>query len=290
MNLKYVKPERLFLKGHPEFTEKWLQDRIADDSSLLGLGDLILKDRERIQVKAGRLDLLFQDADANHRYEVEIQLGATDESHIIRTIEYWDTERKRYPQYEHTAVIVAEDITSRFLNVINLFNGTIPLVALQLNALKIGDNVSLVFTKVLDELQLGLVGEDEEIQAVTDRSYWERRASKKTLAMTDSLFSALKELDRDLDLKYNKFYIGLAKDGRPSTFVLFRPKKEFLRLEVSLEKTAELDAKLEEAGLDVMEYDRKWGKYRIRLTQQEFTKHEILLRELLKRAYQYAED
>lgn len=290
MSLKYVKPERIILKGHPEFTEKWLQDRIADDSALLGLGDLILKDRERIQVKAGRLDLLFQDADSNHRYEVEIQLGGTDESHIIRTIEYWDNERKWYPQYEHTAVIVAEDITSRFLNVINLFNGTIPLVALQLNALRIGDNVSLVFTKVLDELQLGLVGEDEEVQAVTDRSYWEKRATKKTLAMTDSLFAALKELDRDLDLKYNKFYIGLARDGQPSNFVLFKPKKEFLRIEVRLEKTDELDARLEEAGLDVMDYDRKWGKYRIRLTQEDFTKHEKLLRELLGQAHKNAKD
>jgi len=46
-------------------------------------------------------------AESTRRYEVEIQLGATDESHIIRTIEYWDIERKRYPQYEHTAVIVA---------------------------------------------------------------------------------------------------------------------------------------------------------------------------------------
>ena len=70
-------------------------------------------------------DLLLQDADSNRRYEVEVQLGATDESHIIRTIEYWDIERRRYPQYEHTAVIVAEDITSRFLNIISLFNGMI---------------------------------------------------------------------------------------------------------------------------------------------------------------------
>ena len=96
------------------------------------LGDVILKDKERLQPRAGRLDLLLQAADANRRYEVEVQLGATDESHLIRTIEYWDIERKRYPQYEHTAVIVAEDITSRFLNVIGLFNGQIPLVALQM--------------------------------------------------------------------------------------------------------------------------------------------------------------
>jgi hypothetical protein len=67
-----------------------------------------------MQPRAGRLDLLLQDLDTKRRYEVEIQLGATDEAHIIRTIEYWDIERKRYPQYDHCAVLVAEDITSPF--------------------------------------------------------------------------------------------------------------------------------------------------------------------------------
>ena len=104
----------------------------------------------------------FSDVDFdNRRYEVELQLGKSDESHIIRTIEYWAIERKRYPQYDHTAVIVAEDITSRFLNVISLFNGFIPLVAIQMNAIEISGSVSLVFTTVLDHVVLGLVEEDE---------------------------------------------------------------------------------------------------------------------------------
>ena len=30
-------------------------------------------------------------------YEVEVMLGVLDESHIIRTIEYWDVERQRRP-------------------------------------------------------------------------------------------------------------------------------------------------------------------------------------------------
>ena len=46
--LSYTKPVRLSLKDHPELTERWLQDRIADDPALLGLGDLVLKDKERI--------------------------------------------------------------------------------------------------------------------------------------------------------------------------------------------------------------------------------------------------
>src|SRR5438093_9255839 len=166
--MKFVRPQRIWLKEHPELTERWVQERIADDSSILGLGDLILKDKERIQPRAGRLDLLLQDADTDRRYEVEIQLGRTDESHIIRTIEYWDLERKRYPQYEHSAVIVAEDITSRFLNVIGLFNGQIPLIALQMSAFGTGESVGLVFTRVLDQLNLGMVDEDEETHEVTD--------------------------------------------------------------------------------------------------------------------------
>src|SRR6266568_2791548 len=133
--MQYLKLERVFLQNHPDLQERWVQARIAEDPAILGLGDLILKDKERIQPRAGRLDLLLQEPETKRRYEVEVQLGSTDESHIIRTIEYWDIERKRYPQYEHCAVIVAEDITSRFLSII--FNGTIPLVAIQMQAVKL---------------------------------------------------------------------------------------------------------------------------------------------------------
>ena len=168
---------------------------------ILGLGDVVLKDKERIQPRAGRLDLLLQDTESNHRYEVEVQLGRTDESHIIRTIEYWDIERKRYPQYEHTAVIVAEEITARFLNVISLFNGTIPLMAIQMSAVQLADTVSLLFTTVLDEARFGLVDEDEEVQEVTDRAYWEARGSKATVAMADEVLKLVAEFAPGLELE-----------------------------------------------------------------------------------------
>jgi len=92
--LQYAKAAKVSLKDHPEFDEAWLRDIIAKDPSILGLGDLVLKETERMQPKAGRLDLLFQDAEIDKRYEVEIMLGRVDESHIIRCIEYWDIERK----------------------------------------------------------------------------------------------------------------------------------------------------------------------------------------------------
>ncbi len=57
--VEYIKGNRIWLKDHPEFDESWLQNIIADDPSILGLGDLILRETERIQSKAGRLDLLL---------------------------------------------------------------------------------------------------------------------------------------------------------------------------------------------------------------------------------------
>ena len=288
MSLEYLKPEKISLLGNPELSEKWVQTRIAEDPTLLGLGDLILKDKERIQPRAGRLDLLFQDAETTRRYEVEIQLGSTDETHIIRTIEYWDVERKRYPQYDHTAVIIAENITSRFLNVISLFNGVIPLIAMQMNAIKVGTNISLMFATVLDQVNLGLVDEDEEVQEVTDRAYWENRGSRQTVAMADEILEMIHQLDRNFNFKYNKFYIGLAKNDQPNNFISVRPKKSVLRLEARLPRSDELDQQLENAGLDVMEYDKRWGQYRIRLTKEDFQKHKKLLSELVGQAYKAA--
>lgn len=283
--LKYEKLTKVSIRNHPELNERWVQERIAEDPSILGLGDVILKDKERIQSGAGRLDLLFQDADGNRRYEVEIQLGKTDESHIIRTIEYWDIERKRYPQYEHTAVIVAEEITSRFLNVIGLFNGTIPLVAIQMSAVKLGDAISLMFTTVLDQVRFGLVDEDEEVHEATDRTYWESRGSKATVAMADELLEILKTLNPKLEPKYNKFYIGLAVDGQPNNFVIIRPQKNAIRVEPRLQKTDEIEAAVEAAGLDVMDYDSKWGRYRIRLQAGDVKKRHDVLRQLFEAAY-----
>jgi hypothetical protein len=284
--MEYTKFEKISLKNHPDLNENWVQDRIAGDPGILGLGDVILKDKERIQPRAGRLDLLLQDPETSQRYEVEVQLGSTDESHIIRTIEYWDIERKRYPQYDHVAVIVAEDITSRFLNVVSLFNGMIPLIAIQMNAIKVQNQIGLVFTTVLDQLSLGLVDEDEETLEVTDRAYWENRGNKKTVAMADELLELAKQFDESLALKYNKSYIGLAKNGRPNNIFILRPKKSFIRFEPRLKNSTELTEKLEEAGIVVMDYDKRWGRYRISLKPGEIEKNKEHLLQLIKEAHE----
>ncbi|MBR2187548.1 MAG: hypothetical protein IJ857_09435, partial [Lachnospiraceae bacterium] len=190
---------------------------------------------------------------------------------IIRTIEYWDTEKKRYPQYDHCAVIVAEEITGRFMNVINLFNGAIPLIALQMTAYKVGDEISLTFTKVIDKITPGTDEEDE--YEITDRLYWENHSTKKMLKTVDDIFADLAEYVTGYELKYNKFYIGISKDGVAKNFISFKPKKSFLYLIFKANEDKQLSDKLEEAGLDIT-YESRWKQYRIKLIDfDDYKKH-----------------
>ena len=279
----FTPAKRIFLKNHPDYSENWVQDIIAHDPAILGLGDLILLGRERIQPTAGRLDILLKDRDNDKRYEIELQLGPTDPSHIIRTIEYWDIERKRYPQYDHCAVLVAEDITSRFLNVVSLFNGSMPIIAVQMQAFEVGNEITLIFTKVLDEMQRGLVDEDA-ISAPTDRPYWEKRATNKTIALMDRMFEVVRKDDSNCELNYNKFYIGLLKNGRANNYVIFRPNKSFLIFEARLQRSEDVDARLDNAALTTLEYNARWGTYRIRVTDKDFKEHEHLFQDLINEA------
>lgn len=282
MNLQYAKATRVLLKQHPTFNEMWLQDRIAEDPSILGLGDLVLIERERRQERAGRLDLLLADLENNRRYEVELMLGATDESHIIRSIEYWDIERRRYPAYEHCAVLIAEDITSRFLNLLGLFAGTIPIVAIQLSALQVGNNIVLDFAKVIDRTLLRTDDVSEVKLQATDREYWNKRATKATVDMADDVLVIINEVaENPYSLNYNKFYIGLNNGVRSTNFVELRPKKTFLRAKVKVAQAEEWLTKLDEAGLNAWLEDNAAS---FRAEPKEFAKHRELLGQLIQAA------
>lgn len=93
------------------YDERWLQDQIYNNPNCLGIGELESISKERIQSSSSRLDILLKNPEDDSMYEVEVMLGETDETHIIRTIEYWDNEKRKWPQRQHYAVLVAESIT-----------------------------------------------------------------------------------------------------------------------------------------------------------------------------------
>ena len=258
--------ETIKLKNSAEYNEAWLQKQIAENPSVLGLGELHLRAKEKI-LTYGRLDILLEDSDSDNptRYEVEIQLGDTDESHIIRTIEYWDLERKRYPQYEHIAVLVAEGVTGRFLNVLNLFNGHIPLIVLKLDAFKVDDDIALHFTKILDRVQLG-VPEEDETSEPANRAYWEKRSCPEMLKIADALFGVVKSVEATVVQNYNKYYIGLLRNNVAANYCYFKPKKSYVYMLAKIAKPDDDYMKmLEDTGIEAGY--TKWNVLRMKFSQ-----------------------
>lgn len=283
---KYVKANTVSLKSHADYNERWLQRIIAEDPTVLGLGELELFATEHRQPHAGRLDLLLVDPETRTRYEVELQLGPTDESHIIRTIEYWDNERRRLPDREHVAVIAAEDITSRFLNVIALFNRAVPLIAIQVRALEVAGALTVHCTKVLDLTIAEIEDEEHGPEQAVDRGYWVKRGTMKTVALADDLIHLIHSVtgDDQLALKYNKHYIGLAKHGVPNNYIAMRPRKSHIGVDFKIPRSDELTSRLEDQGFDVLPYNARSNNYRLRLTDRDFAEGREILLELIRQA------
>lgn len=284
LKLKKALPERLRSLG---LDEMWLQDQIALDPSLLGFGELAVIKKEKLQPNGGRIDFVMADHDGETRYEIEVMLGETDASHIIRTIEYWDVERQRYPTIEHRAVIVAEVITARFFNVIRLLNRAVPLVAIQLSAFRVGDEVVLQFTRVLDTYEFGGEPEDEESAEPVDRGYWEKKANQESLAVVDTIKGLTPSTNGEPRLTYNKHHIALGTSDY--NFCWFHPRKAaycHMQIKVGAEKRPDVVKKVEEAGIETGKQSR--NSIRLLLNTKDIQEHRDLIADVLKVAEEWS--
>jgi hypothetical protein len=253
MTLELKKIEAVELRA-VGLDEKWLQAQIMNDTSILGLGELEVLSKERRQPQGGKIDFLMYSDEEKTYYEVEVMLGTLDESHIIRTIEYWDIERQRRPTAEHRAVIVAETITSRFFNVLRLLNRSVPMIAIQLGAFKVDDNSvvlhAVTVLNVAEEIPEEYVVSEEAEQ--TDRKYWEKKRDPTSLAVMDKVVATIKSGGIEERLSYNKHHIALGSSG--NNFSWFHPRKTagFCHIEFKLTPETRDDqlAILQKSGID----------------------------------------
>ncbi len=277
--LKYSKSDKIFIR-EANLDERWLQERIAEDPTILGLGELSLIERERVQPK-GRLDLLLANYDTGVRFVTEVQLGSLDESHIIRTIEYWDIERKRFPNKEHVAVIVAEDVTSRFLNVISILGNSIPLIVLQLDTRSFGNNLFLNFIKVIDHVERFEEEEDLNIEK-TDREYWLNKKHKDSMKLFDTITDLYKEFDSDISLTYNKGHIAMGGEGKRN-YAWFEPRSSsYITLGMRF-KVEDFDRVLDmcdKSGFEVLSRRKRSIKFNI--NNKKLKEHMEFFKELIK--------
>jgi hypothetical protein len=218
-------------------------------------------------------------------YETEIQLGVTDESHIIRTIEYWDIETRRFPSKNHQAVIVAEEITNRFFNVISIISQSLPIIAIQVSVIKVNNEVLLSFTKVLDlyeepEDEVNLGGEE------VNRQYWKKIAHAKSIILMDNMVKIVQNSYPDLRITYNKYHVALGTSLK--NFIWLRPRKTanncHLEIKVNKEEVEDIKAKFDEMGIS---YNlRKDDNFAISMQSDKLNKNEDKIASIFNQSIQ----
>ena len=255
-----------------DLDEYWLQDQIYENPSCLGLGDLESVAKEKRQSSGGRLDILLKNPEDDTMYEVEIMLGETDESHIIRTIEYWDNEKRRWPQRQHYAVLVAESITRRFFNVIQLLSHSIPIIAIQVNMIEVSGNKSLHFSKILDTYEE--IDDGASNDEIYDEAFWKKK-STWTIDTAKVLLETVGNIFDSPSLRYVKNYIAINVFGNNFFWLHKRSaNKSLLGFRISDEYIEEISQLFDEQSISFVQ---KRNRFRVTVDKNFISGHSELL-------------
>ncbi len=282
--LTYVHSETFSLKDHPGFDESWLEKQVREHPEILGLASAKVVHSQIQQKSGGRVDLLLKDEVNEKYYTVELMLGAVDASHIVRTMDYFLREETRADaeDWDHVAVLVAEDIRgSRFANVVEYLSRKMPLIVMELSALRVGDYVTLKSVPIFDRTQDSEEGPFEEQDEIT-RESWIKKSSRESVEIVDRFGEILRKLTDDLNLTYKSF-IGVAVGNRPQNFVYFSPKREFVRVHVQqISNATEWRNRISGAGFTLLESEKG---LKFRVFPRQFETHRNMFVELFNQAY-----
>jgi len=263
--------------------EYWLQNIIYDNPSRLGLGNLIPVNKEKQQSNGGRLDILLKDPDDNNSmYEVEVMLGETDPSHIIRSIEYWDNEKRRYPPRQHFCVLIAESFDRRYFNVIQILSLNVPMIAIQADLLEVNGEYILNFSKILD---VYVEPEDEEEISVVTESTWDDRANW-TLGTAKELLNMISEKTKNISLKLTQSYINIMIDGKNSYYFDKRTKpNSILWFNVKDEEKEDAIKALFDKNNIVFNFHNKYKDFSLTIDKKFICDNKNIILELHKLRY-----
>jgi len=257
------------------FDEHWLQNQIYRNPICLGLGELDPVAKEQQQASGGRLDILLKDPEDDSMYEVEIMLGETDESHIIRTIEYWDNEKRKWPQRQHYAVLVAEGITRRFFNVIQLLSQSIPIIAIQVNLIDSEGHKSLHFSKVLDTYEEPDDGTRNE--ETYDETFWKKKAPW-TLETARALLNVIGDMFDSPTIHFVQNYVAIDVLGNNYFWFQKRSaKKSLFGFQISEEHLDDVSKLIDEKNISFVQ---KRNRFKITCDAEFIEKNRELVRQI----------
>lgn len=258
--------------------EYWLQNLIYEDPSILGLGALQPVNKEKKQSSGGRLDILLKDPQDNAMYEIEVMLGETDPSHIIRSIEYWDNEKRKYPQRQHFAVLIAESFDRRYFNIVQILSLNIPMIAIQADLLEVNGDHILTFNKMLD---VYVEPEDAEETIVNESSWAEK--SKWTLDFAKEFVGMLPGVD--IKLNYTQSYISIIINGRNGYYFDKRTKPtSIMWFNVKDEEKADYVKNILDTASIAFNYNR-YKDFVINVDVDMLRKHKSIFQEINEARY-----
>jgi alkylated DNA nucleotide flippase Atl1 len=143
-------------------------------------------------------------------------------------------------------------------------------------------------TPIADQVFASRSTETNEVPApqLTDRSYWESGyGSPSSLALLDEMMRIVRGEVSSALPKYNKYYVGISQDGAATNFVTFRPRKDHVVVEFKLDAADNVDAALQQSGLEVLGPDY-WSEYRFLVRSGDVAEHRALLTDLVQRSHQ----
>jgi hypothetical protein len=197
-----------------DLPESWLERKIREDHTILGLGGITKTIFQRRYKNAGRVDLVLLDEENSFLYCAELMLGEVDESHIVRCVEYWlaETRKPSNKGWNVIAVLAAESIRkSRYFPVIEFLSEKLPLTVLEVAALKVSGKTALTFTKFFDgqdRLEQTESGDEDAGRVDVDKSYWISKRPESIIRIADSLVKIFQSADGQLRVTYLQGFWG----------------------------------------------------------------------------------
>lgn len=70
-----------------------------------------------------------------------------------------------------------------------------------------------------------------------------------------------------------------------NNFLRFKPRKNYVGVEIFIDKNEGIEEKFESAEIDLLDYNRKWGKYNLQIIEEDLEENHELLKDIFNIAY-----
>ena len=164
-----------------------------------------------------------------------------------------------------------------------LMSGSIPMMAIQLDALRVGDQLLLNFTPILDLTELrGDDTDDDGGGGQADRAYWEKKVGAGLMSLSDEILGMINgSATTPQEFNYLRGYIGLQSNGVVKNFIHLSPKrtKKFVHVVFRNSNAAAWKDRFEEVGVPVS--SKRAKRFRITVTNEKFAENKELIGEAI---------